>query len=88
MGIPSYYKKLIDTIPGLISKEPKDIHWLFMDFNCLIYHCIDHVQIKYSKEKHNEWENEFIEIVIFSKSGFLVFLHVKVTSEKMKYSSI
>lgn len=64
MGIPSYYKKLIDTIPGLISKEPKDIHWLFMDFNCLIYHCIDHVQMEYSKEKHNEWETAFIECII------------------------
>ena len=41
MGIPSYYKKLIDTIPGLVSKGHKDIEWLFMDFNCLIYHCID-----------------------------------------------
>ena len=40
MGIPSYYKKLIDSIPGLISKEVQEVDWLFMDFNCLIYHCI------------------------------------------------
>ena len=42
MGIPSYYKKLIDTVPGLVTKgHPSDnIQWLFMDFNCLIYHCL------------------------------------------------
>ena len=39
MGIPSYYKKLIDTVPGLVTKG-HDIDWLFMDFNCLIYHCL------------------------------------------------
>ena len=42
MGIPSYYKKLIDTVPGLVTKGHPlhDIDWLFMDFNCLIYHCL------------------------------------------------
>jgi 5'-3' exonuclease len=40
MGIPSYYKKLIHTVPGLVSSHAHPVAWLFMDFNCLIYHCI------------------------------------------------
>lgn len=41
MGIPSYYKRLIDSVPGLIGKvHPGKINHLWMDFNCLIYHCL------------------------------------------------
>lgn len=40
MGIPAYYKKLIRSVPGLVSVHPHAVSWLFMDFNCLIYHCI------------------------------------------------
>ena len=56
MGIPSYYKKLIDTVPGLVSKEHPlcDVNWLFMDFNCLIYHCIPKIVV----------ESEFIDSII------------------------
>jgi 5'-3' exonuclease len=40
MGIPSYYKKLADRIKGLITKsKPSAIEALYLDFNCLIYHC-------------------------------------------------
>jgi 5'-3' exonuclease len=40
MGIPSYYKKLIHSVHGLVSSHAHPVAWLFMDFNCLIYHCI------------------------------------------------
>lgn len=41
MGIPSYYKRLIDSVPGLVGKvHPGKINHLWMDFNCLIYHCL------------------------------------------------
>ena len=68
MGIPSYYKKLIDTIHGLVSKgHPQgDINWLFMDFNCLIYHCLyreDTPQYP-GPDKKDEWETQFIECII------------------------
>lgn len=41
MGIPSYYKKLIDKIKGLVSKTKPiaDIKSIYFDFNCLIYYC-------------------------------------------------
>jgi 5'-3' exonuclease len=57
MGIPSYYKKLIDIVPGLVSTSKKDIQWLFMDFNCLIYHCIDDIDSE-------NWETIFIDSII------------------------
>ena len=65
MGIPSYYKKLIDNIPGLITKE-QTVDWLFMDFNCLIYHCLyrDDTPIYPGNLLKDEWENEFINCII------------------------
>jgi len=61
MGIPSYYKKLVDVVPGLVSKCRKDIQWLFMDFNCLIYHCIKE---EYNEDAKEEWENQFLDSII------------------------
>lgn len=67
MGIPSYYKKLADTVSGLIHYgEGEAISWLFMDFNCLIYHCLHREDTPvYPGEEHKkEWEAELIECVI------------------------
>lgn len=61
MGIPSYYKKLIDVVPGLVSSSKKDIQWLFMDFNCLIYHCIND---DYKEDLKEEWENNFLDSIV------------------------
>jgi 5'-3' exonuclease len=60
MGIPSYYKKLTHTIKGLVSIHNHDIEWLFMDFNCMIYHCIAS-QPPY--EENDVWEQGLIETV-------------------------
>ena len=64
MGIPSYYKKLIDTVPGLVSKGHQDVNWLFMDFNCLIYHCIDDVPVDSQQLDGQQWETQFIDCII------------------------
>jgi 5'-3' exonuclease len=68
MGIPSYYKKLIDTIPGLVSKggSARDISWLFMDFNCLIYHCLyrEDTPIYPGDTNKEEWEEAFLECIV------------------------
>jgi 5'-3' exonuclease len=63
MGIPSYYKKLIDTLPGLVRKTHPDtqIDWLWMDFNCLIYHCLRKMPPYSDKDT---WEAELIETVV------------------------
>ena len=67
MGIPSYYKKLLDTVPALIRKShPGQISWLFMDFNCLIYHCLyrEDTPAYYGNERKDEWEAAFLECVV------------------------
>jgi 5'-3' exonuclease len=41
MGIPSYYRKLIQKYAGIVkTSPPKDASILCFDFNCLIYRCI------------------------------------------------
>jgi len=68
MGIPSYYKKLISNIPNLITKVHPDssIQWLWMDFNCLIYHCLhrDDLPAFHTIDNQIEWENILIESVV------------------------
>ena len=68
MGIPSYYKKLIDTVPGLVNKgHPEgDINWLFMDFNCLIYHCLhrEDTPAYPGIEQKEEWETQFVDCIV------------------------
>ena len=69
MGIPAYYKKLVDTVNGLVLHRHPDetVDWLFMDFNCLIYHCLHHMSpysesmSAYDKEC---WETEFMEQIV------------------------
>ena len=67
MGIPSYYKKLCDRIPGLLSKERRDTipSHLWIDFNCMIYHCLRRPGAKqYEGEQTRlEWENNLIQDV-------------------------
>ena len=62
MGIPSYYKKLITQLPTLVSPRHPDgaITWLFMDFNCLIYHCLPRAPA-YPCE---EWESQFLDCIV------------------------
>lgn len=66
MGIPSYYKKLIDTVHNLRGFPTEDINWLFMDFNCLIYHCLYREDTPpYPGDQHKEeWENQFINCIV------------------------
>jgi 5'-3' exonuclease len=68
MGIPSYYKKLVDTLPGLISKKCDEgaIQWLFMDFNCLIYHCLYRIDTPPfpGPNQQEEWETQLCECVV------------------------
>lgn len=67
MGIPSYYKRLIDSVTGLISyTHPGKIDWLWMDFNCLIYHCLHKPGMKgFSNEDGIDmWENRLLDEVI------------------------
>ena len=68
MGIPSYYKKLIGTVPGLVSKgyPAEPISWLFMDFNCLIYHCLhrEDTPVYPGDADRDVWELAFLDCVV------------------------
>jgi 5'-3' exonuclease len=68
MGIPSYYKKLLTTVPGLIKRGRPDagIDWLFMDFNCLIYHCLHRADtpVYPGEAGREEWEQQFITAIV------------------------
>lgn len=67
MGIPSYYKKLCDRIPGLLSKVRKGTQptHLWIDFNCMVYHCMRRpgARAYEGEETRIEWENHLIEDV-------------------------
>lgn len=66
MGIPSYYKKLVTVLPSLITRShPRmAIDWLFMDFNCLIYHCLPHAPAYPGDHQKDEWEAQFLECIV------------------------
>jgi 5'-3' exonuclease len=66
MGIPSYYKRLIDRFPRLVQKGFKAIEsdLLLMDFNCLIYQCIRGPTVPvYRSESRSEWERAVLQAV-------------------------
>ena len=67
MGIPSYYKRLIDRFPGLVKKGFKTLSSdvLLMDFNCLIYQCIRGPTVpEYTSAGRAEWEKAVLKAVI------------------------
>lgn len=69
MGIPSYYRQLLQDVPELVIKQhPTDaLSWLFMDYNGLIYHCLQRADVPpYSETNREEWETAFLEIVVSS----------------------
>ena len=66
MGIPSYYKRLIDRYPKLVQKGIKQLRSdvLLMDFNCLIYQCVRDSSLPvYTGATKDEWEKALIESV-------------------------
>ncbi len=73
MGIPSYYKRVSDSVPGLTRKShPGTIHWLWMDFNCLIYHTLHSPHMaEYSPENQVQWEYNFIDAIIQNCLGIV-----------------
>jgi 5'-3' exonuclease len=40
MGIPSYFRKILQKYPGCLSKTAPKAEGLYFDFNCLVYRCI------------------------------------------------
>jgi len=96
MGIPSYYKKLTDQLPTLVSRRHPEaaIAWLFMDFNCLIYHCLQQMPPYGGNDTKAEWEAVLIENVtryalkvihdVSPKSGVVIAIDGVVPMAKMR----
>ena len=67
MGIPSFYKHLLQTITGLTTKVRHAPPQLFgLDLNCAIYHCVHKLQKKtpYNDQIRTKWEQDLITSVI------------------------
>lgn len=69
MGIPSYYKKLVEADPDLLQTAAPQVDWLFMDYNCLIYHCLHSPTLSafspsMSQDERAAWEEELIREVV------------------------
>jgi len=67
MGIPYYFKKITDEYPDVIQTKDslfnnKLINYLFLDFNCCIYGCVNDLiknEIEYKNNK--EFEKDLIK---------------------------
>jgi len=66
MGIPSFYKHLIQTITGVVSKTRAPPAVFALDLNCAIYHCVRRVQKRtaYHPDSRSIWEGDLIREVI------------------------
>lgn len=70
MGIPAYYKRLVDRVKGLLCRTHPNkgkVDWLWMDFNCMIYHCLRRPGIGDSypgESRRIEWEQSFIDEIV------------------------
>jgi len=67
MGIPSYYRKLVSTIKGLVVKQAPVAKALYFDFNCLIYYIARKPNLLPSypgEEGKTEWEGKLIEEIV------------------------
>jgi 5'-3' exonuclease len=67
MGIPAYYRTLCKTIPSLLLKHlDKKPASLWLDFNCIVYHCIrkEGTPAYPGEEDLLVWENQLIRIIV------------------------
>jgi len=67
MGIPSYFKHIIDRYPQLLRNTGPDTraNILLVDFNCLIYGCIHAKSLSaYSHETRREWETALLKEIV------------------------
>ena len=83
MGIPSYFKKIIDDFPNVIHTKSKiknnNFDNLFIDFNGCIHNCVPKVS-----NNSNDFENDLIKEVIKYMNEIFDFIN----PSKLFYISI
>lgn len=61
MGIPSYFKHVLDRYPQLLRRSARPADILCMDFNCLIYGCLKRPSLPpYTAAGRLEWERALL----------------------------
>ncbi len=61
MGIPSFYKHLLQTIGGITSAKRSNPPNVFaLDLNCAIYHCVRKVETPFTVDTRLEWEGNLL----------------------------
>ena len=69
MGIPSYFKKLVQTKKTILLREiPGQPHALAIDFNCIVYTCLRDSELSpypgnEDEQKQKAWEQELLRNV-------------------------
>ena len=64
MGIPSYFRGILQKYPGCLVRSIKKPAALCFDFNCLIYRCIRAPSMPvYRSEIQDEWEKDLLKEV-------------------------
>ena len=65
MGIPSYFKRVINDFPEVIKTDlDKQTYNLFLDFNCCIHGCSNELKKNKEYESHTEFEEDLIKSVL------------------------
>lgn len=65
MGIPSFYKRLLTVHKGLVTKQRPTVAALYLDFNCLIYHCARRPGfLPYDGTNHEAWEKALLDEIV------------------------
>ena len=63
MGIPSYFRHLTRSLDGLLVRNvPKEVSWLCLDFNCMIYHVLQRPDCVIGGGE--AWEAEFMNEIV------------------------
>jgi 5'-3' exonuclease len=69
MGIPSYFKRLVQTKKTLLLRDvPTQPHALAIDFNCIVYTCLRDSELSSypgdeDEQKQKAWEQELLQKV-------------------------
>lgn len=65
MGIPSYFKRVINDFPEVIKTDlDKQTYNLFLDFNCCIHGCSNELKKNKEYDSHSEFEEDLIKSVL------------------------
>ena len=85
MGIPSYFRKVINDFPDIIKTNIDDpIYNLFLDFNCCIHGCSN--ELKKTKQYKND--DEFEEDLINSVLEYIDIIFDFIKPKELFYLSI